>query len=101
MKQIDDVDRLLELLAGRLRTARVARNDTMEVFAERLGVSTGTVRAMERGSSTVAIGAWLNALWALDRLAELERVLQPRPSLLDAARAAGKPRRQRASKPRQ
>jgi DNA-binding XRE family transcriptional regulator len=100
MKKIDEVGRLLEMLAGRLRAARVARNDTMEVFAERIGVSTGTVRAMERGSSTVAIGAWLNALWALDRLAELERVLQPRPSLLDTARAAGKTRRQRASKPR-
>jgi hypothetical protein len=70
----------------------------MEVFAQRLGVSEGTVRAMERGAPTVQIGAWLSALWMLNQLHTMDRVLEPRESLIDRARAADKPRRQRASK---
>lgn len=100
MKNIDETSNLLALLAGRLRSERLAHNDTMAVFAERIGVSVATVRAMERGSPTVHIGAWCNALWALDRLSDLEQVLQPRASLLDRARESSKQSRQRASKPR-
>ena len=100
MMHIEESKKLLALLAARLRAERLARNDTMAVFAERIGVSLGTVRAMERGSPTVQVGAWCNALWVLDRLTDLEQVLQPRSSLLDRAREARKSRRQRASKPR-
>jgi len=70
----------------------------MAVFAQRLGVSEGTVRAMERGTATVQIGAWLNALWMLNQLHTMNRVLEPRESILDRARAEAKPRRRRASK---
>jgi len=35
----------------------------MTVFAQRLGVSAGTLRAMEHGAGTVQVGAWVNALW--------------------------------------
>jgi hypothetical protein len=68
----------------------------MAVFAERIGVSVPTLRAMERGAPTVQLGAWVNALWALDRLPELAGLLAPRESLLDRARAREKPVRQRA-----
>jgi transcriptional regulator with XRE-family HTH domain len=80
------------------RTLRLARNDTMAVFAQRLGVSAGTVRAMEHGASTVQIGAWVKALWVLDRLDDLNGVLAQKASLLDQARAAGPHARQRASR---
>jgi len=83
-----------------LRAARIARNDTMEIFAERLGVSVGTVRAMERGAPTVQIGAWLNALWIFDELETLTPILQRKESLLDRLRAQEKNRRLRASKRR-
>ena len=72
----------------------------MEIFAERLGVSVGTVRAMERGAPTVQIGAWLNALWILDELETLTPILQRKESLLDRFRAQDKNRRLRASKRR-
>ena len=91
---------VLLALGRRLRAARLARNDTMTTFAERLGVSDQTVRAMEQGLSTVQIGTWANALWILDDLGSLERVLEPRESLIDRARSAHSSRRQRASKPR-
>jgi len=98
--KIDEVTDVLVGLGGRLRAARIARNDTMEIFAERLDVSVGTVRAMERGAPTVQIGAWLNALWILDELETLTPILQRKESLLDRFRAQDRNRRLRASKRR-
>jgi DNA-binding XRE family transcriptional regulator len=71
----------LSELGIRLKTLRLARNDTMAVFAQRLGVSAGTLRAMEHGTATVQIGAWVKALWVLDRLDDLNGVLTQRASL--------------------
>ena len=59
----------------------------MAVFAQRLGVSAGTLRAMEHGTATVQIGAWVKALWVLDRLDDLNGVLAQKASLLEQARA--------------
>ena len=96
--EIDRVREILSELGKRLRAARIERNDTMDVFAKRLGVSVGTVRAMERGAPTVQVGAWLNALWILNQLDTVTRVLEPQESLLDRIRAQEKRRRQRASR---
>jgi transcriptional regulator with XRE-family HTH domain len=98
MKQINETGRTLADLGRRLRDARLLRNDSMATFAERLGVSERTVRAMERGLPTVQIGIWLNALWLLDALQPLEQVLAARDSLLDRARQAQRPTRRRASR---
>ncbi len=88
---------LLEL-GIRLKTLRLARNDTMAIFAQRLGVSEGTLRAMEHGAGTVQIGAWVKALWVLDRLVDLNALLAHKASLLDQARAPRTRVKQRASR---
>jgi transcriptional regulator with XRE-family HTH domain len=98
--QIEETAEILSQLGSRLRAARINRNDTMEVFAERLGVSVGTVRAMERGAPTVQVGAWLNALWLLNEIDSLLPVLKPKESLLERFKAEEKGRRQRASRRR-
>ena len=72
----------------------------MAVFAARIGVSVPTLRDMERGAPTVQVGTWVNALWALDRLGDLDAVFAQRASLLDQARAASRRPRQRAYAPR-
>lgn len=77
---------LLRRWGVRLRRARLARNDTMNVFGQRLGVSEGTVRDMERGKPTVQLGTWMDAFEALDRLGDLENALEPRESLIELAR---------------
>ncbi len=82
----------------RLKALRLARNDTMTVFAQRLGVSTGTLRAMEHGTGTVQIGAWINALWVLDHLDDLNGVFAQKESILEQARAPRTRARQRASR---
>jgi len=65
----------------RLKAQRLARNDTMAVFAKRLEVSAGTLRAMEHGTATVQIGAWVKALWVLDHLDDLNGLLAQKESL--------------------
>lgn len=98
MLEVNEQSQHLAELGIRLKALRLARNDTMEIFAQRLGVSAGTLRAMERGAPTVQIGAWVNALWILDQLDDLNGVLAQRTSLLDQARAPPARSRQRASR---
>lgn len=101
MRQASEAGRALALLGGRLRRARLARNDSMAVFAQRIGISERTVRAMERGQATVQVGTWLEALWVLDELTGLEHLLEEREGLLDRARREESvPHRQRASQRR-
>ncbi len=88
----------LSELGIRLKTLRLARNDTMTIFAQRLGVSAGTLRAMEHGAGTVQIGAWVKALWVLDHLDDLNSLLAQKASLLDQARAPRTRVKQRASR---
>jgi transcriptional regulator with XRE-family HTH domain len=95
---IIEQQRYLSELGIRLKTLRLARNDTMAVFAQRLGVSVGTLRAMEHGTATVQIGAWVKALWVLDRLDDLNGVLAQKASLLEQARAPRTRGRLRASR---
>jgi hypothetical protein len=53
---------------------------------------------MEHGAATVQIGAWVKALWVLDRLDDLNGVLAQKASLLEQARAPRPRSRQRASR---
>ena len=85
-----ETERLLKIWGERLKRARIARNDTMKIFGVRIGVSEGTVRDMERGARTVQIGTWLNALVVVNRIEEVEQVLEPKESLIDQARMLAK-----------
>jgi transcriptional regulator with XRE-family HTH domain len=79
---IDDIEKsALKNLGQRLKTARLARNDSQKEFAWRIGVSIPTLQNMEQGKPTVAIGTWINALNMLDRLDDLNRLLAPEESL--------------------
>ncbi len=98
MLDISSQRQYLSELGIRLKTLRLTRNDTMAVFAQRIGVSAGTLRAMEHGTATVQIGAWVKALWVLDRLDDLNGVLAQKASLLEQARAPRTRIRQRASR---
>jgi transcriptional regulator with XRE-family HTH domain len=98
MLSINEQQRYLSELGARLKKSRLARDDTMAVFAQRLGVSAGTLRAMEQGAPTVQIGAWAAALWVLDHLDDLTYVLAKQDSLLEQARAPRHAPRQRASR---
>jgi len=79
------VQKQLAALGLRLRLARERRKLGTELFAERMGVSRETLRRMEKGDATIAVGTFMRALRVLgldkdiDQLAaddELGRKLQ-------------------------
>lgn len=89
----------LRIIGEQLRSLRLKRSDRQSDFASRLGVSIPTLRKLEQGDPTVAIGTWVDAIWLLGRLDQLEKVLAPKSSLFDQWEKEIKPRpRQRAPK---
>lgn len=80
-----DTAKAISALGARLRTARIERGDSQALFAHRLGITIPTLRAMEKGLPTVAVGAWVAALWMLSRLADVEKVLEKQESLFERA----------------
>ena len=85
MIYIEESDTALKALGRRLREARVKRNDTQSTFAARLGVSVPTLRDMESGAGTVSVAHWINALWLLQDLPSVDRLLKQNTSLIELA----------------
>lgn len=73
----------LTRIGHQLRELRLERNDRQTDFAARLGVSIPTLRKLEQGDPTVAIGTWIDAIWLVGRLDQLTKVLEPTSSLFD------------------
>ena len=85
----------------RLKTIRLDRGETQKRFAARLGVSVPTLRAMEQGDPGVRIGLWVEALWLLDRLDDLDCLLAVKNDLFEQRDMERKRQaRQRAYAPR-
>ncbi|MBZ8139689.1 transcriptional regulator [Rubrivivax gelatinosus] len=55
----------LDALGLRLRLARERRKISQELFAERMGVSRETLRRMEKGDASIAMGTFMRALRVL------------------------------------
>jgi len=64
-------------LGSRIRIARLRRKLRQEDLARQIGRTRATVAAIEQGSFTTEIGAYVSALWALGLLQELELVADP------------------------
>ncbi len=59
------VQRLLKELGENLRLARLRRGFSMELVAERAGMSRPTLRAVESGEPGVTLGSYANVLHSL------------------------------------
>ncbi|MFC1643087.1 helix-turn-helix domain-containing protein [Myxococcota bacterium] len=59
------VGRLLRELGENLRLARLRRGFSMELVAERAGMSRTTLRAVESGAPAVTLGSYANVLHSL------------------------------------
>lgn len=66
---------LLRQLGERLREARLARNESQDVFAARIGITRQSLGKMEKGLPSIPIGCWLAASDVLDRLQTWQGVL--------------------------
>ncbi|NOY89659.1 MAG: helix-turn-helix transcriptional regulator [Deltaproteobacteria bacterium] len=59
------VQRLLRALGENIRLARLRRHFSMQLVAERAGMSRTTLRAVERGEPGVTLGSYANVLHSL------------------------------------
>ena len=70
-----DTQKALETMGEQIKKARLRRNLSTELVAERAGISRATLWAVEKGAPTVAIGTYaavLHALGGMDK--DLEQI---------------------------
>jgi transcriptional regulator with XRE-family HTH domain len=60
--------KILEQMGEQIRLARLRRNLSMQLVAERAGISRQTVMAVEKGSPSVSMGAYAVVLHALNNM---------------------------------
>lgn len=63
---LPSTEEILEKLGARIRRARLRRNISTEELAQRAGVSKFTLSSIEKGISTVSIGAYAAVLAVLE-----------------------------------
>jgi transcriptional regulator with XRE-family HTH domain len=68
------VQRTLDTLGENIRLARLRRSLSSEMVAERAGISRATFSAIENGSASVSMGAWVQVLFVLGLEKDLEEV---------------------------
>lgn len=73
----ENVPALLKALGFRLREARLRRRLRQEDVAAKLGFSRDTINAVEHGSMTTTIGAYLSVLWVYGLHREVELLADP------------------------
>ena len=66
--------RVMHKVGSDIRDARLRRRLSMELIAERAGISRATLRKIENGETSVSLGSFVSVLFALgmiDRLKEI------------------------------
>jgi transcriptional regulator with XRE-family HTH domain len=91
-----DIMSLLKRLGQRLKAARLARNESQDLFAQRLGLTRQSYSRMEKGSPQTLIGNWLAASSVLGRLDDWQDLLAERQDLFAQFKQQSS-QRQRAS----
>jgi transcriptional regulator with XRE-family HTH domain len=76
-----NIEALLKQLGRRLKEARLARNESQELFAQRLGMTRQSYSQMEQGSPRTLIGNWLAASSILGRLDDWKEILAEKEDL--------------------
>ena len=75
MTVMTNIESVLIQLGQRLKEARLARNESQDLFAQRLGLTRQSYSRMEKGSPQTQIGNWLAASSILNRLDDWQDVL--------------------------
>jgi DNA-binding XRE family transcriptional regulator len=69
------IESLLKQLGQRLKEARLARNESQALFAQRIGLTRQSYSQMEKGSPQTLIGNWIAASSILGRLDDWKDIL--------------------------
>ena len=84
-----EVEHALKALGANLRTARLARNLSIEQVAAKIGVGYRTVATAEAGKPGTAVGVYFSLLWAYDLLDQAHELADPaRDALVQRAARA-------------
>jgi transcriptional regulator with XRE-family HTH domain len=70
------VHKQLASLGERIRLARLRRKMTAELFSERMGVSRETLRRLENGEPSIAMGTYMRALRVLGLDRDIDSLAQ-------------------------
>ena len=73
---LPSLQRLLDQLGKNIHLARLRRNFSASMVAERAGIARNTLRAIERGDSSVTFGAYANVLLCLGLEKDLGMIAQ-------------------------
>lgn len=68
--------RQMQALGQRMKVARLRREISTVLFAERVGISRDTLNRLEKGDPTIALGTYLRALRVLGLDRDLDTVAQ-------------------------
>jgi transcriptional regulator with XRE-family HTH domain len=82
----------LKRLGQRLKAARLARNESQDLFAQRLGLTRQSYSRMEKGSPQTLIGNWLATSSVLGRLDDWQDLLAERQDLFAQFEQQSSPR---------
>ena len=72
---LPSTQRVLEKVGTNIKKARLRRNIRAELLSELAGISADTLSAIEKGVSTVSIGAYAAVLAVLEMDNDLERIV--------------------------
>ncbi|MFZ5765449.1 MAG: helix-turn-helix domain-containing protein [Thermodesulfobacteriota bacterium] len=78
---INNTEKILKQLGERLKEARLNRNESQELFAQRIGITRQSLARMEQGYPQTPIGNWLAASSILERLDGWKDVLAAQEDL--------------------
>lgn len=71
------VEQALKRLGANLRTARLRRNLTIDVVAERIGTGRRAVMDAEKGRPGASAAVYVALLWAYDLLVQISELADP------------------------
>ena len=69
---LPSTERALEKMGANIKRARLRRNIRAELLAEQAGISVDTLSSIEKGVSTVSVGAYAAVLHSLGMEKDLE-----------------------------
>ena len=78
-----EISEILHQLGRRLKEARLARNETQEIFAARIGLTRQSYAKMENGKGSVPLINWLTASDILGCLDTWQDVLAGKRDLFE------------------
>ena len=72
-----EVDQALKHLGANLRSARLARNLSIESAAQKIGVGYRAVASAEAGKPSTSVGVYLGLMWAYGLLSQVQELADP------------------------